>query len=92
MAEIPSWHITGDWFDNCSGAGGGQYSSASMRVRAHASLRRALANPAMSSYVIDARHAGRWPRPPVGAGAPLSILGSLKLQVLAHAQQHGAHS
>ena len=18
MAEIPSWHITGDWFDNCS--------------------------------------------------------------------------
>jgi hypothetical protein len=20
MAEIPSWHITGDWFDNCSGA------------------------------------------------------------------------
>jgi hypothetical protein len=18
MTEIPSWHITGDWFDNCS--------------------------------------------------------------------------
>ena len=18
MAEVPSWHITGDWFDNCS--------------------------------------------------------------------------
>ena len=18
MAEIPSWHITGEWFDNCS--------------------------------------------------------------------------